>query len=277
MKKARHISAADREEDRKKRRRTVRIILSVLIFIMIAAITAEVIVLKNMTSVDRRFIRGVERGVAEGWKTGKSDLQLRDQGKVTDTAYLEKELEAVEEFRNKPYQDKELRKLAKRYIDDLKKCRAAAQENDPATDSEAFWDKFSGPYTDRMILLRTFYNGDYKMGSSWDSYPELRDEIFLRGWAAETAETLRFSREEGSDGNYKYTASLINGSGVDIAYMNIEVELFDSSDKAVGTAEVFKEKIKDGSKVTLVFYSSKDVASYRAAYVDCVPEEKTYE
>ena len=277
MKKARHLSAAEREEDKKKRRSTIRIILSVLIFIMIAAVAAEIIVLKGMTSADRRFTRRVERGVAEGWKNGKSDLQLRDQGRITDTAFIDKELEAVEEFRNKSYKDKELGKLARRYIDDLKKCRAAAQENDPVKDNEAFWDKFSGPYTDRLIILRKLYNSDYKIGSSWDSYRELRDEVLLRGWAAETAEALRFVKETGTDGNYKYKAVLTNDSGADIAYLNIELELYDSSDKAAGLAEVYKENIKDGSKVDLVFYSGKEAASYRAAYVDCASEERADE
>lgn len=278
MEKARHLKASERAEENKKKRRAVRIILTIIIFIMVAAITAEIAVLKGMTSVDRRFIRGVERGVTEGWQSGKSDLQLREQGAVTETAFIDKELAAVEEFRMKPYNDKELRKLAKRYIEDLKKCKEATELYDPEEDNDAFWADFSGPYTDRLMLLRKFRTGNYKMGSSWDSYPELRDEVMLRGWAAEQAESLRFSKEELDDGVYVFSARLNNDSGLDIAYLNIDIELYDSSDKKLGTAEVYKENIGNGKGVTLKFYySGKNAASYRAVYVDCEPAESETE
>lgn len=278
MDKDRHLSASDRAQEREKKRRAVRIILSVLIFIMIVVVTAEITILKKMTTVDRRFSRGVERGVAEGWETGRSDLQLSEQGMVTDTAFIDKEYEAVADFRNKPYQDRDLRKLARRYIDDLKMCRAAAQTHDPASENEDFWTEFSGPYTDRLILLREFYTGNYKMGSSWDSYPELRDEMLLRGWAAEMAEAIRFEKTEGEDGINKYFARIKNDSGVDIAYLNIDVVLYDSNDDPVETAEIIKEDVRNGSEAELVFYySGKDVSSYRAAYVDCVPEISEYD
>lgn len=273
MAKDRHLAASDRAEENRKKRRTVSIILSILIFIMAAAVIAEVIVLKSMTSVDRRFIRGLERGVAEGWETGKSDLQLRQDGTVTDTAFLDREYEAVAEFRGKPYQDKELRKLARRYIDDLRKCRAAAEAHDPSEDSEAFWAEFSAPYTDRLVLLRKFHTGDYRMGSSWESYPEQLSEVMLRGWAVETAESLRFDVTETEGGIKKFTAHIKNNSGLDIAYLNVDIELYDSSDGVVGTAEAVKENIRNGSAAELVFYcSAKDVSSYRAVYADCVPE-----
>ena len=68
MEKARHLSASDREQDRKKKRKIRRIVLSILIVFLIAGIAAELIILKNMASSDRMFIRAVERGVAAGWE-----------------------------------------------------------------------------------------------------------------------------------------------------------------------------------------------------------------
>lgn len=275
-----HLSAAAGAAEKNKRRKRRRIILSVIIFAMAAAVTAEVIVLKTMTSVDRRFIRGVERGVTDGWMSGESDLQLSDQGRITDTSFIDFEYEAVREFRNKAYQDKELKKLAKRYLDDLRKCRAAVSAHDPAADGDAFWEEFSEPYTDRLIVLRKLYLGDFSMGSSWDGYPEVLGEVLFRGWVAETVAGLRFEREQKDNIIDRFKAGFTNDSGFDIEYISLEVELFDSKDKSAGTAEVYAENIADGSSAELSFYfNSKKVASYRIIGVDskAVPKKQEQE
>ena len=265
-----HLSAAESAAEQKMRRKRRRIILSVIIFLMAAAVTAEVVVLKTMTSVDRRFIRGVERGVSDGWSSGDSDLQLKDRGKITDTSFIDTEYEAVSEFRNKAYQDKALKKLAKKYIDDLKKCRAAAAAFDPSSDSEKFWREFAEPYTDRLTILRKLYLGEYSMGDSWAGYPEALDEVLFRGWTAETAAVLKFEREPKDNVIDRFKATFTNDSGFDIEHISLEVELFDSKDNPAGTAEVYAEDIKNGSSIELSFYfNSKKVKSYSITGVDC--------
>lgn len=270
MAREKHLSAEIAAVEKKERQKRNRIIMAVLIFVMIAAVTGEVIVLKTMTSVDRRFIRGVERGVAEGWAANNSDLQLKDQGKITDASFIETEYAAVKEFRNKAYKDKELKKLVKRYIGDLRKCREAVSAHDPSADSEAFWADFAEPYTDRLIVLRKLFLGDFNMGSSWDEYPDYRDEVLFRGWVAETASGLVFKREAVENSIDIFKASFKNDSGYDIQYINLDIELFDSKDKTIGVAEVYAENISDDSTEELIFYfNSKNIDSYRIIGVDC--------
>ena len=252
MERAKHLSAAEREQERKKKRKIKRIVLSILIVVLIAGIVAELIILKNMTSADRLFIRAVERGVASGWEEGKADLQLK--------------------------KDKGLGKLAGRYISALKECSTVAATYDPVNDSDEFWKHFSAPYTERLIVLRKLYTGDYAMGNTWDDFPEVRDEVLLRSWVAEMAGSLRFKREE-TEGSNKFVASLKNDSGVDIDYLNIDINLYNKDDKLAATAEVIKENIKDGQEVQLEFYySGKKLSAYRISSVDCIaaepPEEK---
>lgn len=274
MEKARHLSASDREQDRKKKRKIRRIVLSILIVFLIAGIAAELIILKNMASSDRMFIRAVERGVAAGWEESKADLQLKERGRITDTSFIQVELENVEDFRNKAYKNKELGRLAGRYISALKECSLAAQTYDPADDSGEFWKHFSEPYTERLLVLRKLYTGDYAMGNSWDNYPEALDEVLLRSWVAETAGSLRFKAAE-SEGPKKFVASFKNDSGVDIAYLNIDINLFDKEDKLAATAEVVKEDIKDGQEVQLEFYyGGKKLSAYRINAVDCIAAER---
>ena len=278
MAREKHLSAEIAAVEKKERQKRNRIIMAVLIFVMIAAVTGEVIVLKTMTSVDRRFIRGVERGVAEGWAANNSDLQLKDQGKITDASFIETEYAAVKEFRNKAYKDKELKKLVKRYIGDLRKCREAVSARDPSADSEAFWAGFAEPYTDRLIVLRKLFLGDFNMGSSWDEYPDYRDEVLFRGWAAESVAGLSFEREEGKGVIDRFKASLKNDSGFDIEYLTVDVEVLDSNDKLAGTAEVYAENINDGSTAELSFYfNGKKIESYRITGVDCKASPKAQE
>ena len=278
MERAKHLSAAEREQERKKKRKIKRIVLSILIVVLIAGIVAELIILKNMTSADRLFIRAVERGVASGWEEGKADLQLKERGRITDTSFISIELENVEDFRNKAYKDKGLGRLAGRYISALKECSTVAATYDPVNDSDEFWKHFSAPYTERLIVLRKLYTGDYAMGNTWDDFPEVRDEVLLRSWVAEMAGSLRFKREE-TEGSNKFVASLKNDSGVDIDYLNIDINLYNKDDKLAATAEVIKENIKDGQEVQLEFYySGKKLSAYRISSVDCIaaepPEEK---
>lgn len=277
MGKAKHLSASEREQDRNKKRRTKRIVLSILLVVLVAGVVAEVLILKSMTSVDRLFLRAVERGVTTGWEEGKADLQLKENGRVTDTSFIQKELEAVEDFRNRAYQDKELGKLAKTYIAALKRCSSVAETYDPAGDGGEFWDNFSQPYTDRLVVLRKLYTGEYIRDGAWDDFPEMRDEVLLKGWVAETVGSLKFERTADAE-KQKFTARLRNDSGTDIEYLNIEVKLYGSNDKIAATAEVIKEDIKDGREAELVFYySGKDLSSYRINAVDCIAAERQEE
>lgn len=265
-----HLSASDSAKERTKKRKTRKIVLSALIIIMITGAVTELIILKNMASVDRRFIRGVERGVTDGWDLCSGDLQIKEYGKIKDTSFIDIEYEAVREFRNKAYQDKNLKSLAKRYIEDLKKCRAAATAHDPGSDSEAFWEDFSKPYTDRLIVLRKLYDGDYSMGSSWDDHPELLNEVLLRAWLAEKIPSIIFERKDPDEAIGRFTAMMKNDSGYDLDYISIDVAIYDSKDKAVGTAEVFMENIREGSNTELTFYfNNKIVSSYRITGFDC--------
>ena len=270
MSSEKHLSADVLAADRRKRRKRKKGILIALIIIMVAAGAAEVFVLKSMTSVDRRFIRGVERGVASGWETGSGELQLRDSGKIVNTDFIDTELEAVREFKSKPYDDKELKELSRRYISALEKCREAAASHDPSADSEEFWKNFSAAYTDRLIVLKSLYNGDYKMGDSWDDYPEQRDEMLSRAWVAETLPNLTFKRTESENGIDRFTAVLKNNSGFDIDYISIGIIIYNKKGEKTGTAEVYKEKIPNESDASLVFYYNSDkIAYYKISKADC--------
>ena len=270
MAREKHLNAATRNEESRKRRKLRNILLLILIFLMVAAVVAEALLLKNMTSVDRRFIREVERGVIEGWSGGHGDLQLKEKGIITDPSFIYAELEAVSEFANKTYQDKSLKKLAKRYITDLRECKSAAAAHDPVTDSDAFWKEFGSSYTDRLIILRTLYTGDFKMGNGWDKYPDQRDEVLLKGWLAKTASSLRFEKTTDEKEENRYIAVLNNDSGFDIEYLIIDIKLYNKKGQFIGVAEVYKENIKNGSHEELLFfYKGKEIGSYTVIGADC--------
>ena len=268
-------SKSGRRTSKKGRRK--RIILLCLIFVMVAVITAELVMLMTMTSVDSRFIRSVERGVAAGWETGSSELQLKYRGKITDASFIDAELEAVEEFRYKPYQSDELKELAAEYIDALKKCHDAAAAHDPASDNEAFWEEFSEPYGQRVSALRKLYMGDYKLGTGWDDYAEKRDEMLFRGWLVDKASQIVFEKTGTKSGITGYKYPFVNDSGFDIEYINFDVELYDSKGKVIGIAEVVKENIRNGRQVNIGFYyTGNKLKEYRITGVDAIAKAKDY-
>ncbi len=265
-----HLSASARREENRKRNRRKKIFLLLFIIAVIAGIAAEVFVLMNMVSVDRRFVREVERSVIEGWSAGRGDLQLKESGAVTDVSFIDEELEAAEEFANKSYQDKTLKKLVRRYVNDLRECKNAAAAHDPLTDSDSFWKGFGIAYTDRLIVLRKLYTGDYKMGDSWEKYPEQLNEVLLKGWLADKASGLQFKRVKGKDGSDAFKASLKNDSGFDIEYLNLDVSVYNSKGNLSGDVKVYEEDIKNGSTAELVFYfSGNKAATYRIVGADC--------
>ena len=265
MRKAKHLAADERAKNHKKK----KIALLVIIILLIAAVAAEVFIIRRMSTVDMLFMRSVERGVTEGWKTDNGDLQLKEQGMVTETGFIEKELEYTAEYRDKAFKDSELKELAHSYIDDLKRCSGAAKNHDPVTESEAFWGEFAEPYTERLVQLRRLFVENEYMGRSWDQYPDQLDEILFRGWIAEKIPELSFEVTDAGNGINKYTAKLYNDSGYDIDYINVDVEIYDSKDKLIGVAEVYQEDIKNGRSGELNFYyANKGKISYRVSGVD---------
>lgn len=235
-----------------------------LVFLLLIAVTAgAVYTLMSMISIDRRFTRNVARGVTSGWALEADETQLQTEGRITDTAFIDAEYDAVSEYMNRTYKDDELGILAKEYTSALNDCRKAAKKYDPAADFDSFWAEFSGPYGRRVRALYKLHSGDFGLDLSDDNYREESEYLLSQGWLLETVSGLKF-RSYIKDGVRTFETRISNDSGRDIDYLNIDVELLDKDGKATETSSIYLNDIKAGEVMPLKFIStSENSVSYR--------------
>ncbi len=264
-------------EEQQKKRVSKRRVLLIVIFVSIVIIAAEVATLLTMTSIDRSFPRSVEYALYEGWDLPVNELQLQTTGRITDTAFIDIEMEAVSRYANKNYKDDELSRLASEYISAIKACQQAASQYDPATEPDAFWNAFSEPYGRRLKVLYKMHNGDFHFTPDKKQYADESAYILAQGWLLNATDNLSFKRTD--EGNVShYDAELKNESGLGIEYLDLEVELLDASGKVKETSSVYITDADIDENMHLRFIGTSDkVTEYRIVSETCKFKEREEE
>lgn len=246
-----------RAEKIRKAARRRRNVLLVVVLLLIAVVSAEVWTLLTMTSIDRRFVRSVERGLNAGWDLEADETQLQTAGRITDTGFIDAEYAAVSEYMGRKYKDDELAAIAREYTSALKGCRKAAKKYDPGSDFDSFWAAFSEPYGRRISAIYKLSSGDYGLDLSTSDHAEESEYILSQGWLLETIGGLVF-RSSVKDGIRTFRASVRNDSGRDIEYLNIDVNLLNKEGKIVEVSSIYLENIKAGEVMPLQFISTSE-------------------
>ncbi len=262
------------EQQRKAKRKRI---LLVLIFLFIVIVAAEVFALLTLTSIDRSFPRSVERALYEEWETSGNDMQMKTKGHITDTSFIDLELEKVSEYANKQYKDDELSRIADEYITALEDCQKAASEHDPNTDADAFWAAFSEPYGRRLKAIYKLNSGEFHFTPDKKKFEAESSYVLAQGWLLNATESLSFTRSNDGKSTSFYT-TLKNDSGLGIEYLDLEIELLDATGKLKETSSVYVTDIDNGESVRLKFVSTSDkAAKYRIASETCKFREKEVE
>jgi hypothetical protein len=245
--------------------RSVNRLLLIIVLILVVIVAAEIFALLSITSIDRRFTRSVQRGLYDGWSLSKSETQLQETGRITDTAFIEAERSAISEYIRKKYKDDDLGHLANEYISALNKCHNAAASHDPAKDYEGFWPLFSEPYGRRVKAVYEMYKGDYGLVLDDPAYEKEITNLLSQGWLIDATEKLSFSNTT-KDGVRTFSAELQNESGCYIEYLNLDIELLDNNGKTVETSSVFVTDIPPDEMMKLQFIcTSSKAVRYRIA------------
>lgn len=261
-------------EVKPQRRKRKRILLVVLILILAAGTAAEIMIIKSMSTADRVFVRSIQRGLYSGWDLDRNEMQLAGTGQITDTSFVDKELEAVNSFKNRKFQDEELGRMADDYISALRACRSAAHRYSPGKDYDLFWENFSLPYGKRMEALYRIYTGEYNLSLDDTHYPEEVSNLLLQGWAIGKTRTLSFDIADTETAGTEFRTDFVNDSGYDLKYLDIELELLDADGKVITTASVYEEDIRNGSNAVLRFFHvGRKCAGYRIIGMTCVQQE----
>lgn len=254
-------------------------LLLIVVLILIAGVAAEVTALLTMTNIDRRFTRSVERGLYDGWALDGGELQLQTEGRITDTAFIEAEYEAISEYVHRKYKDDELGHLANEYISALNECRRAAARHDPAKDFDEFWAHFSEPYGRRVKALYAMHTGDFSFLLENEEYLDEISNIVAQGWLLDSIDSLSFNKVVDGD-TVVFRTRLLNESGCDIEYLDLEIELLNKKGDVVETSSVYVPEVPADEMMDLKFIStSPNAARYRIVSEACrfrepVPEEE---
>ena len=254
------------EEQKKKNRKIKRRkkILTVFVLLLIAGVAAECYILFGMTTVDKRFERSVGRGLSESWKQKTNDLTFQKKGMMKGISFIETEYEAVHQFRNHRFEDKELYELSEDYISALNACRRAAKRRDPLKDFDAFWELFSEPYGQRLKAIYKLYTGNYNLGIDKESMTAEKKATLAMGWLLCKLDEVKFKKTGGAEGNSAYGVEFRNDSEADIEYIDIAIELVDKDGNVLETVSAYTEKISRNGKAEMKFTcTAEKVAKYR--------------
>ena len=216
-------------------------------------------------SVDEQFISSMEQGLQERWEINDS----RPDGTKEDwKAYINAEYSAVEKYKDEKFEDKELGKLAKEYITALSKSLDVVDEYNPSSNYDRFWNAYLPYYSDRNLIIRTIYNGNYGFKVSEDNQENL-DGLLASGWLSEMLSKIEFTGKD-EYGWTTYTASVVNDSGFDLDYVSLEINLLDKSGKTVDVTYASVENWDKDSTRQLEFMSDNSQASsYELVGGDC--------
>jgi len=237
------------------------------VIILAECLLIAMVIFMLQISTDKMFVRSTINGLRDGWSlnSGEVELQLRNSENKS-TKFIDIEYDAVGKYKDKVFRDMSLAALADSYIEALEECKAVSEKYDPNENFDAFWQEFSPCYAKRISALYDIYTGGYglKEELKYETDGEQFRNLILNGWAIKKVAEIEFKRMENDEGNVYYSADVLNDSGLDLLYFNLDVGLIDKEGDAVETAAAYVENWQNGTEKELTFYCSNiDAVGYK--------------
>lgn len=230
-----------------------------------------IFILSREVTTGNRFYRDLVRGLDNSLKisSDETDVQAIEGKKQTD--FILREYDAVYSYKNLEFKDEEIKPLAQAYISALEGCKGAIETYNPDTDYENFWKEFSPYYGQRIQSLCNLYKlKENAFDDIKNKYPEKFKNLLLNGWAIEKTASINFQKTKDDKGNEIYQATVLNDSGYDMEYFNIEILLLSGKSDIIDTTSAYVENWQKNTEKTLQFYkTSKKVKAYRINGVTC--------
>ena len=245
--------------------------MKIAVGIMIAVLLCLSAVVYNITGVDARFIRDMGRGLDASLALENGEGELQDLSKKNSTEFIDIEYEAVSKYRKAAFRKKKLGELAVQYLDALEECREVASNYDPEENYGLFWNAFSQTYGKRLTAIYMINSGDYGLDLEYSDHRDKAADLLAQGWILSKVGDIEFTRSVKKDGTVVFTDKLVNDSGLDIGYIDLEVELYNSEGVVVETASAYAEGIKNGDEFTLEFFrvGNSDAEQFRIVSAIC--------
>ena len=221
-------------------------------------------------SVDGQFMRGLSKGLMKRWD--KNDEYIA-QGLVSEdpdqySEFCDVELNEIEEFYNKTFDDPGLKEEAKLYIDSLREAKEATKYY--TVDYNRYATQWADVYEKRILLIKKFVE-EYGLTVDKDYQGKL-DDILVDAEAVkeqlDTKESIQKMTEgfkvnvaEDEWGIKKYTVNMKNTTDLTFDYIGMEISVLDKNGNIIGNGTVSQvTSWKPGQEATVDAYFDKDIS-----------------
>lgn len=216
-------------------------------------------------SVDGQFILDFAKGISSRWDN--PDYVPEEPAEFIE--YREKlidcELNCIEKYQNKDFNNKQLGNKAKEYIKELNNQKSALQYYvGNISKYSKLWDE---AYNNRTLLMSYFFeNYDIKLDEKYDDTKKemlnnaisVKEELNIENEVKKMLNHTNFKITKDSYGYKEYEAKVKNTSGVDFEYFSYEITLIDKDGIKIATHYTNTIKRFNSGDVALFSFSTDE-------------------
>ena len=210
---------------------------------------------------DDEFITALGKGLDARWKVLDETIEkMKKDAKLTSTfskdnaIYPQLELNEIEEYKDKKFENDKLKELTLSYINELKETQKAAEEAD-----ENKWDSHHGKRLSLLIAINNIKEIPVKDKESLKYTLNNGQKIENKNAKQEAIKNLLSSvkfevdQEKSNQFSTEYYAIVENTTEYNIDYVNLLITLKDSDDVNYKTTYTSQNNWKKGTKVRFEF------------------------
>lgn len=212
-------------------------------------------------SINGQFLRSLAKGLEKRWEL--IDKKETD-GKETTTElfrqFIYVEYEQLKSFSDKNFEDEELGKYAKEYINILDKMLGIVKYY--GSNYLTFWNEYKPLYDERCVIIKKI-NDNYNIPIDESKNTELNDLITNGEYVIELLEILNnvnFKKISDEYSYKKYEAVVENTTSTSFSYFCFSINLLDKNGTVVESVTASTDNWSSGSKHKFSFstYESFD-------------------
>lgn len=236
---------------------SVLIILSMLSAMVCLASCGE-------KSVDEQFNEAYVQGLDARWQQvysaggNSDDISLEE-----DASYVEAELQYIDSFKDKTFENEELGKLAKEYIKNLESFLAISDDMNK-TDYHNQWTQTLLNREIIMSKMDPYLKVEFDDSVEQNAY----DSMIEEGTIASLEQNFKFEISSEQYGVKEYVTEVKNTTDIDFKHFTIDITLLDKDGKTVGTEHSYTTNWTAGSTHRFSFSTKKDFADYKIVNYD---------
>lgn len=229
---------------------------------------------------DAEFIESLKIGLQNRWDISEKDKEIlkENDGVYPDVQTMKEsyskcvnaELEQLEEYPSRQFEDTKLQGSAIAYINILNDSLACIDKYLPADEFE-FGEEWEKIYSQRSKAIKEFVNTygltvDEQYQSTLDdflstaSYVEEKED--KEGEVQQLVNSIKFELKKDDYGYKTYSAVVENTTGISFEYMNLEINLLDEDGVIVESTYSSVENFNSGSKARFEFDTMEEFETY---------------